>query len=116
MHYKRADRVAAVIQEEVSKFLLHGLKDPALSFVTITNVDVTDDVRNAKIHYSVYGDEEKKENAARALERATGRIRTEIGKYLQLRFVPAIIFVYDDRSEYADHIEKLLQKIKDEKK
>lgn len=116
MHYKRADRVAAVIKEEISKFLLHGLKDPALDFVTITKVDVTDDVRNAKVHYSVYGDESRKEQAAEALERASGRIRGEIGKYLTLRFVPTLRFIYDDRNEYADHIERLLKKIKDEKK
>ena len=67
MHYKRSDRIAAFIQEEVSKMLLHELKDPAIGFITITKVRVTDDIRHAKIYYSVLGGEENKEESARAL-------------------------------------------------
>jgi ribosome-binding factor A len=116
MQYKRADRVASVIHEKIGALLIRGLKDPALGFITITKVQVTDDVRHAKIYYSVYGDKERKEQSAAALERAKGFIRTEIGGVLNLRFVPAISFHFDDSTEYADHIEQLIKKIHDESK
>lgn len=115
MHYKRSDRIAAVIQEEISTMLVSGLKDPAIGFITITRVNVTNDLRHAKIFYSVYGDEEKKEQSKKAIARASGYIRSEIGHKLGLRFVPEINFYYDDSTEYADHIESLLKKIEQEK-
>lgn len=114
MHYKRSDKVAAFIQEEVSKMLLHELKDPAVGFITITKVQVTDDLRYAKIYYSVLGGDDKKDESTAALQRATGHIRTELGRRLKIRFVPALTFIYDDSTEYADHIEHLLKKIRDE--
>lgn len=114
MHYKRADRVAAFIHEEISSMLLHDLKDPAVGFVTITKVRVTDDLRHAKIYYSVLGGDAKKNESAAALSRATGYIRTEVGRRLRIRNVPEIIFVFDDTTEYADRIEHLIKKIKEE--
>jgi ribosome-binding factor A len=116
MQYKRADRVAAVIHEKIGSLLVNGLKDPAFGFITITKVQVTDDVRHAKIYYSVYGDQKQKEQTAAALERAKGFIRTEVGSVLSLRFVPALSFYFDDSTEYADHIEQLIKKIHDESK
>lgn len=114
MHYKRSDRISAFIQEEVSKMILNELKDPDVGFITITKVQVTDDLRYAKIYYSVLGDDDKKENSAAALKRATGHIRTELGRRLKTRFVPELTFVFDDTTEYANHIENLLNKIKSE--
>lgn len=114
MHYKRSDRISAFIQEEVSKMLLNELKDPAVGFVTVTKVNVTDDLKYAKIYYSVLGDDDKKQESAAALKRATGHIRTELGRRLKIRFVPEIRFVYDDTTEYANHIENLLNKIREE--
>lgn len=112
MNYKRSDKIAAFIQEEVSKMLLSELKDPELGFITVTKVRVSDDIRHAKIYYSVLGGEEKKTKSAAALDRATGHIRTELGHRLKIRFVPSIMFIFDDSTEYADHIEHLLKKIK----
>ncbi|MBN1464259.1 30S ribosome-binding factor RbfA [candidate division KSB1 bacterium] len=112
MHYKRSDRVAAFIRQEVGSMLVRQIKDPALALITVTKTRVTDDLRHAKIYYSVYGDEQKKDAAAKALERAKGFMRTELGHRLTLRFVPEITFVFDDTTEYADHIEHLLKKIK----
>ena len=114
MQYKRSERIAAFIQEEVSKMLLTELKDPAVGFVTITKVQVTDDLRYAKIYYSVLGGDDKIDESRDALDRATGHIRTELGRRLKMRFVPTITFHYDDTTAYADHIEQLLKKIKEE--
>lgn len=106
--------MAAVIQEQVGKMLLTDMKDPHVHLITVTKVEVTDDLRYAKIYYSVLGDEEKKKLAEKALERSRGYVRTGVGRRLALRFAPEIRFVYDDTSAYADHIEQLLKKIKDE--
>lgn len=114
MQYKRSDRVASVIHEKIGALLIREIKDPALSVVTITKVQVTDDVRHAKIFYSVYGDRQEKKDAAEALERAKGFIRTQVGSVLSLRFVPTITFRFDDSIEYADHIDQLIKKLHDE--
>lgn len=116
MQYKRSERVASLIQEEVSKMLVHELRDPNLAMVTITKVRLTDDLRDAKIYYSVLGDDDRKQEVSEALDRAKGRIRSELGRRIKLRFVPTIRFFYDDTTEYANHIESLLKKINDEKK
>jgi ribosome-binding factor A len=113
-HYKRADRVAALIKEEVSQIILQELADPHLGFLTITKVKCSDDLRHAKIFFSVLGSAEKQNEARQALDRALGYIRGEIGHRLTLRFVPTIQFYYDDSAEYAEHIETLLKQIKSE--
>ena len=114
MHYKRADRVSALILEEVGKMLLMEMKDPDVKDVTVTKVEMTDDLRYAKIYYSVLGDETKQALVKRALERSKGFVRSEIGKRIKIRFTPEINFVHDDTAAYADHIEQLLKKIKEE--
>jgi ribosome-binding factor A len=114
IHFKRADRVAALIKEEVSKIILQELGDPQLGFLTITKVKCTDDFRHARIFYSVLGTPEKQNSATEALQRAHGHIRGEIGHRLNLRFVPTIQFIYDDSAEYAEHIEVLLKRLKSE--
>ena len=114
MHYKRADRVAALIQEEISKLLLMEIQDPDVKFITITKVKVTDDIRHAKVYYSVLDLENHKEKAQAALDRVIGPIKGALGKHLKLRFMPEIAFYYDDSAEYAHHIDVLLKKIKTE--
>ncbi len=114
MHYKRSERVAALIHEEIGKMLLTEMKDPDISQVTVTKVEMTDDLRYAKIYYSVLGDDAKKEASKKALERSQGFIRSAIGRRIKIRFAPEITFVYDDTAAYADHIEQLLKKIKEE--
>jgi len=116
MNYKRSDRIASLIKEETSKILLTELRDPSFGFVTITRVRMTDDLRHAKIYYSVLGDDSKKQAAQEALENATGLFRSEIGRRIKIRHTPSIRFFYDDSTEYADHIESLLKKINSENK
>ena len=113
-HYKRSERVAAVIKEEVSQIILQELHNTQFGFITITKVKVSDDIRHAKIYFSVLGDDEKKNKVPGTLEKAKGLIRREIGHRIKIRFVPTIEFFYDDSAEYAEHIEMLLNKIKHE--
>jgi ribosome-binding factor A len=111
MHYKRADRVAVLLKEEVSQLLIRNMKDPDLGFITITKVKLSADLRNAKIYYSVLGSQDQKTKSERALGRSLSYIRGEIGHRMKLRYVPAIQFYYDDSAEYAERIEELLKKL-----
>ncbi len=113
-HYKRSDRVAALIKEEISQIILQELQNTKSGFITITKVKVSDDIRHAKIYFSVLGDAEKKIKVKDTLDKAKGHIRSEIGHRIKIRFVPTIEFFYDDSAEYAEHIELLLHKIKQE--
>lgn len=111
MQYKRADRVGDLIKEEISRIIQHELKDPGIGFVTITAVKLSDDLRHAKIFYSVLGDEKAKKESSSALQRACGFVQHEIGRKLRLKYTPEIYFCFDPSVEYGAHIETLLEKI-----
>jgi ribosome-binding factor A len=109
--YKRADRVAALLQEEVSRYLLFELKNADLGFITITHVKMSDDLRHARIFFSVLGEQDRVEHTVRQLTHLTGQIRGEMGHRLGLRYVPEIQFSYDDSAAYAAHIQDVIEKI-----
>ena len=101
------------IREEISQILLRELKDPRIGFVTITTVAVSDDLRTAKVYYSVFGGEQDKEESYKGLESAKGYIKRELGRRMRLKYMPEIIFMFDDSLEYGEHIEELLRDVKD---
>ena len=104
----RPSRVAEQIKKEVSLILPQELKDPRLGFITVTAVEVTNDLRYAKIFFSVLGNEQEEKSTLEALNKAKGFIRTEIGKRIRLRFTPEISFVLDKSLEQGARINKLL--------
>ena len=109
----RKDKVQDAIQKEVSSIIQNELKDPRLGFVTITAVEITQDLRYAKIFYSVLGKEEEHKKSQKALDSASGFIRRLIAERLQLRFAPEIAFKEDKSSEYSVRIQEVLDKIKE---
>lgn len=111
MEFSRSNRVAESIHKEVSSLLLKGLKDPRVGFVTITAVDVTRDLRHARIYFSVIGDENERENAQKGLNSSASYIRRELGQRLRMRYVPEIQFKYDSSLEYGNRIESLIREI-----
>lgn len=108
----RRDKVAEAIREEASLILHDKLKDPRLGFVTITAVEVADDLRNAKIFYSVLGNDEDYAKTQEALDSALGFIRKLISERINLKFAPEIIFRQDRSSEYSVRIQEVLEEIK----
>lgn len=111
----RANRVAEQMKQELSDIISRRLKDPRVGFVTITDVDVTGDLQQAKVYFTVLGDEEKKATTKEALEKASGFIRSEIGSRIRLRKTPEIFFEFDESIDYGNRIEKLLSDLnKDE--
>jgi ribosome-binding factor A len=109
--HKRAERVGDLIKKEISQIIQHELKDPGIGFVTITAVELSSDLKHARIFYSVLGDENAKKESSSALSRACGFIQHEIGRRLRLRYTPEICFLFDSSVEYGAHIETLIKKI-----
>jgi ribosome-binding factor A len=116
MSFKRADRVAELIRADVSEIINKEVKDPRLHLITITSVKVSDDLRNAKIYFVEMGKDECSDEIKAGLSKAAGFIRRELGKRLQLRSVPELLFVHDDSFGYGNRIEKLLAQIAQENK
>lgn len=111
----RADKVAEEIKREVGKIVQQELRDPRLGFTTITHVELTPDLRFARIFFSVYGDQKQWEDTQAALEHAAGFIRRILGESLGLRYVPEILFKTDHSSEYSIMIEERLVDINRDK-
>ena len=113
MEHKRADRVADLILKELAEVLMRRVKDPRLAEITLTKVDVSPDLRNAKVYYSLLGDDQKKDEVAGGLESARGFVKRELGKRLHLRRIPDIVFYFDASLEHGSHIEQLLTELEE---
>ena len=100
-----ADRIRVILAERLDK----GLRDPRLGFVTITEVRVSGDLQHASVFYTVYGDDQAREDSAAALKAATGMLRSEVGKRLGIRLTPSLEFIPDALPENAGHIAQLLR-------
>jgi ribosome-binding factor A len=110
--FSRSDRVSEEIKRSVSDIINNNLKDPRINcLVSVTKVELTKDMRYAKIFISVYGDEHTKNRAFEGLKSAEGFIRKELGNRIRLRYIPEICFKYDDSIEYGIHINKLLEEV-----
>ncbi|MFP5282988.1 MAG: 30S ribosome-binding factor RbfA, partial [Actinomycetes bacterium] len=101
---KLADQIKVIVAE----LLERRIKDPRLGFVTVTDVRLTGDTRDATIFYTVYGSDEEQAGTAAALTSATGLIRSEVNKQLGLKFAPTLTFVADAVPQAARQIEDLL--------
>ncbi|MDB4868519.1 MAG: rbfA [Cohnella sp.] len=107
----RTGRVGEQIKKEISGIIQTELKDPRIGFVTVTGVDVTGDLSQARVYISILGSEEQKEATLHAIARAKGFMRSELGRRVRLRHTPEIEFKFDSSIEYGSHIEALLQQI-----
>lgn len=114
MEFHRSHRVGDAVHKEISALLVKGLKDPRIGFVTITAVEVTTDLRHAKIFFTTMGDEAARRNSEKGLQSSIPFIRREIGKHLRLRCVPELHFVFDTSLDYGNRIETLLKEIHNE--
>ncbi|MFC1884835.1 30S ribosome-binding factor RbfA [Thermodesulfobacteriota bacterium] len=106
---KRAMRVGEQIQKEVALLLLEKVKDPRVKNVTITGIQLSDDLKLAKIYFSVFGKDVNLSNAIKGLDSAKGYIKREIGVRLALRYVPDITFMHDLSLESGNRMDKLLK-------
>jgi len=114
LFFKRADRVGDAIRREISEMLIRGIKDPRVASVTITRVQISDDLRVARVYFSVIGSETDRKKSIDGLNSAKGYIKREMGRRVQLRYVPDLVFEYDPSLEYADHINRLIKNLQHE--
>ena len=110
----RANRVGEQMKKELSDIIGRKIKDPRIGFVTVTDVQVSGDLQQAKVYITVLGGEDQRENTLKGLAKAKGFIRSEVGQRIRLRKTPEIIFEFDESIEYGNHIESLLRKVQDE--
>ncbi|MFC2468884.1 MAG: 30S ribosome-binding factor RbfA [Negativicutes bacterium] len=112
----RMERVQELMKQELSKIILQDLKDPRIGFVTVTAVDVSSDLRNARVYVSLMGSEQQIADSWRGLQSSRGFLRREIGHRVRLRYTPELTLELDKSVDYGVHIQELLQKIKKTRK
>jgi ribosome-binding factor A len=113
MTTKRTLRVGELIKREIADILCREVKNPKVGFVTVRSVDVTRDLRTAVVRVSVMGDDERREEAIRSLNSATGFIQKELSARVRLRYMPKLQFRLDTSIDHSMHIAELLEEIKE---
>ncbi len=115
MSENRVRRVAEQIKKDVSYIIGAEIKDPRVAEITsVTDVELTRDLRYASVYVSIYGTEMEKEETLQTLARASGFIRGKIGRRVRLRYTPEISFYLDTSIEYGAYIESVLKSLKKE--
>lgn len=109
---KRADRVGDQILKGVADILFQSVNDPRVKGVTLTGIDLSKDLKHARIYFSVIGNADNIKHARLGLESAKGYIKRQIGRRFKFRYVPDIIFDYDPTLETGDRMEKLFQRLR----
>lgn len=104
-----------LFREEISYIIQQEIKDPGIGFITILDVRMTEDLKYAKVLYSVYGTEDERDKTVEALKRARGYIKHLLGTRVKLKLMPEITFVLDKGQENLDHIDEILKKVEAEK-
>jgi len=112
----RPDRVADQIRSELASLLARDVHDPGIGFVTLTRVSVSPDLQQARVNYTVLGDDKARQNTAKALERASPFLRRQIGSRLRLKRVPELLFHYDESVSGQDRIEQILNELHENEK
>ena len=108
----RADKVAEAIRQEASLVIHDQLKDPRIGFVTVTKVEITPDMRHAKVFYSVLGGDLEYKKTQEALDSGLGLIRKLISERINLKFAPEVIFRPDRSAEFSVRIQEVLDQVK----
>lgn len=112
MEFSRSERVAEEIKKAVSQIINNEIKDPRVSgLISVTKVEMTKDLRHAKIFLSIYGEESEKQKVFEGLKNAEGFIRKELAHRVRMKFFPEISFKIDESIEYGIHIYKLLEEV-----
>ena len=111
---KRATRVGDQILKFIAELLMNKTRDPRVKGVTLTGISLSNDLKNARIFFSIIGSETEVKEALKGLESARGFIKRQLGSGLGLRYVPDIIFDHDPTLESGNRLEQLFKKIQDE--
>ena len=111
MSNRRVERVGEAIREVIAELLTREIKDPRVGMVTLTTVEVTADLRHARVYFSCLGDEAARRKTLAGLTSATRFIKGQLARRLRLRYTPEVIFIPDPTIEQADRIAALLKEV-----
>lgn len=114
MHLRR-EKLRELFKEEASAIIQRRLRDPRIGFVSVTDVEISADLRHAKIFVSVLGDTEAKRQTLEALEHAAGFVRGELGRRVNLRYTPEVLFRLDESIERGTRVVALLREVTGER-
>lgn len=109
---RRSTRVGGQIFKEISILLVEKIRDPRVKDVTLTGVDLSTDLKSARVYFSVIGGEDVVTGARAGLESAKGMLKREIGRRLSLRYVPELFFAHDPSIEHGMRMESLFEELK----
>jgi ribosome-binding factor A len=112
----RCHKVADLLKREIGVLLQTEVKDPAIGFVTVTDVEVSADLRNARVYVSVLGDGDRKHESLKGLERARPYLQNLLGSRVRLRYLPVLRFLLDESIEYGNRIDALIDRIQAERR
>ncbi len=110
----RVERVNQEVKKIISEVLLFEVKDTRIGLITVTHVQMSADLKQAKIYYTVLGDEKKREDAKKGLESANGFIRQALAHKMRMKSTPELIFYFDDTLDRTIKVEEMLDEIRDE--
>ena len=108
---RRTERLGEEIREEVAQLIAGELKDPRIGFVTVTRVDVTPDLRTARVYVGVLGTDKQRQASMTGLKQASGFLRRRMGQTLRLRHTPEMVFLYDEGLQASDRVAQILAEI-----
>lgn len=114
--HSRPDRVGDQIRQEITTLLAREVQDPGIGFITITRVKVTPDLQLARVYYTAIGDDKALKETGKALERVKPFLRRQISQRIRLRRAPELEFFYDQSIAEQEHVEKLLQQVREERR
>jgi len=109
MSGRRAERVGEAMREVIADLLLRDIKDPRIGMITLTAVEMSDDLRHARVYFSCVGDAATRERSLQGLRSAAGFIKGQVTRRLRLRYAPDVAFVFDPGIEGADRLASLLK-------
>jgi ribosome-binding factor A len=113
MSTPRIARLRELFKEETSAILQRQLRDPRIGFVSVTDVELSHDLRHAKIFVSIFGDAAEKTRTMQALTNAQGYVRTELARRIRLRYIPQVAFRMDESIERGARVNQLLRQVSD---
>ena len=106
----RPQKVADLIQRELSDLLRRDVRDPHVGMVTLTSVDVAPDLSHAKVYFTLL-DKQKQAETTKALQRAAGFLRSQLSRRMNMYTTPALRFVYDESVERGDRLSRLIDSV-----
>jgi ribosome-binding factor A len=107
----RLERVSKAMKQEIGHLLSHEMNDPRIGFTTVTRVEVASDLRSAKVHVGVIGDEKVRKSTIASLTHASGYLQREVASRLRMKYTPALSFYIDDGPAHSVRISKLLDEV-----